>query len=68
MPNENKVQNPESPVAKTPQMNDGILLMICLQQKSTFVTPLSVALHEMSNHALFQDIFSSFERKSGDAA
>ncbi|AXN38649.1 spore coat protein [Peribacillus sp. NPDC060186] len=58
MPNQNKVQNPESPVAKTPQMNDRDFINDMLATEKYFCNSLSVALHEMSNHALFQDIFS----------
>ncbi|MGE6379337.1 spore coat protein [Peribacillus muralis] len=58
MPNQNKVQNPESPVAKTPQMNDRDFINDMLATEKYFCNSLSVALHEMSNQALFQDIFS----------
>ncbi|MEJ9228490.1 spore coat protein [Peribacillus butanolivorans] len=58
MPNQNKVQNPESPVAKTPQMNDRDFINDMLATEKYFCNSLSVALHEMSNHALFHDIFS----------
>ncbi|MGG4264586.1 spore coat protein [Peribacillus simplex] len=58
MPNENKIQNPESPVAKTPQMNDRDFINDMLTTQKYFSNSYSVALNEMSNQALFQDIFS----------
>ncbi|MGE7183839.1 spore coat protein [Peribacillus sp. NPDC006672] len=58
MPNQNKVQNPESPVAKTPQMNDRDFINDMLTTQKYFSNSYSVALNEMSNQALFQDIFS----------
>ncbi|PJN88498.1 spore coat protein [Bacillus sp. mrc49] len=58
MPNQNKVQNPETPVAKTPQMNDRDFINDMLTTEKYFCNSLSVSLHEMSNQILFQDIFS----------
>ncbi|MFJ7676604.1 spore coat protein [Peribacillus sp. NPDC097206] len=58
MPNQNKVQNPESTIAKTPEMNDRDFTNDMLATEKYFCNSYSVALHEMSNQALFQDIFS----------
>ena len=58
MPNQNKVQNPETPITKTPEMNDRDFLNDMLATEKYFCNSFSVALHEMSNQALFQDIFS----------
>lgn len=58
MPNQNKVQNPESPIAKTPEMNDRDFVNDMLATEKYFCNSFSVALHEMSNQVLFQDIFS----------
>lgn len=58
MPNQNKVQNPESPIEKTPEMNDRDFVNDMLATEKYISNSFSVALHEMSNQVLFEDIFS----------
>lgn len=58
MASQNKIQNPESPVDKSPQMNDRDFINDMLATEKYLCNSYSVALHEMSNQDLFEDIFS----------
>ncbi|WP_110928570.1 spore coat protein [Bacillus massiliglaciei] len=56
MTNQNKIQNPEKQVPKTPQMNERDFTNDMLSTEKYFVTSYRVALNEASNEALFQTI------------
>ncbi|SFB12245.1 MULTISPECIES: spore coat protein [unclassified Bacillus (in: firmicutes)] len=55
-----KIQNPESPIQKTPQMNDRDLINDLLSTEKYMTTSYSVALHEASHDALYQDLLNVF--------
>ncbi len=51
-----KIQNPSSPVPKTPQMNERDFINDILTTEKYFSSSYGVALNEMSHQSLFQDI------------
>ena len=55
MPNQ-KIQNPSTPVQKTPQMNERDFINDILTTQKYFTNSYSVAINEMSHQSLFQDI------------
>ncbi|TCP23493.1 coat F domain-containing protein [Scopulibacillus darangshiensis] len=59
MPN-NKVQNPSTQVPTTPEMNDRDFINDCLTTEKYLTNAYSVALHEMSHQALYQDVSKIF--------
>jgi len=56
----NKIQNPSSNIPKTPEMNDRDFIDDCLTTEKYLTSSYSVALHEMSHQALYQDIMTLF--------
>ena len=56
-----KIQNPSTSVPKTPQMNDRDFINDCLMTEKYLTTSYSVALHEMSHQALYQDVTTIFQ-------
>lgn len=60
MPQNNKVQNPTTQVPKTPEMNDRDFITDCLTTEKYLTSSYSVALHEMSHQALYQDVSTIF--------
>ncbi|MDN4072480.1 spore coat protein [Fictibacillus terranigra] len=59
--NQNKIQNPESPVPKTPQMNDRDFLNDILSYEKYMTASYSTAMNEASHDALYQEIHSIFD-------
>jgi spore coat protein CotF len=59
-PNQQKIQNPESPVQKTPQMNDRDFLNDILTTEKYMTSSYTMAMHEASHTDLYQDIFNVF--------
>ncbi|MFB1051193.1 spore coat protein [Paraliobacillus sp. JSM ZJ581] len=58
--NQQKVQNPETQVQKTPEMNDRDFLNDMLSTEKYMTQSYSNALNEASNHALYQDLLAIF--------
>ncbi|MCM3217110.1 spore coat protein [Niallia taxi] len=58
--NQQKVQNPEKQVAKTPQMNDRDFINDLLATEKYMTASYSTALNEASNEVLYQDLLSIF--------
>ncbi|MBA4536938.1 spore coat protein [Bacillus aquiflavi] len=58
--NQQKVQNPETQVPKTPQMNDRDFVNDMLTTEKYMTTSYTMALHEASHQALYQDLLSIF--------
>jgi len=56
----NKIQNPSTHVPKTPEMNDRDFINDCLTTEKYLTSSYSVALHEMSHQALYQDLMTLF--------
>jgi spore coat protein CotF len=56
----NKVQNPETPVAKTPQMNERDFVNDMLATEKHMTNNYSVALNEASNNMFYQDLLHIF--------
>ncbi|MBY6035045.1 spore coat protein [Fictibacillus nanhaiensis] len=56
----NKIQNPESAVPKTPQMNDRDLINDVLAYEKYMTDSYSVALNEASHDALYQDLLTVY--------
>jgi len=54
------VQNPESQVPKTPQMNDRDFINDLLANEKYMTDSYSTALNEASNDVLYQDLLSIF--------
>ncbi|MCQ6266697.1 spore coat protein [Fictibacillus sp. WQ 8-8] len=59
--NQNKIQNPESQVPKTPQMNDRDFLNDILSYEKYMTASYSTAMNEASHDALYQEIHSIFD-------
>lgn len=59
-PNQQKIQNPESQIPKTPQMNDRDFINDLLAQEKYLTTSYSIAMHEASHDGLYQDIMAIF--------
>jgi spore coat protein CotF len=58
--NQNKIQNPETPVPKTPQMNDRDFINDILATEKYMTASYSTALNELSHDTLYQDILGIF--------
>lgn len=58
--NQQKVQNPETQVQKTPEMNDRDFLNDMLSTEKYMTQSYSTALNEASNQALYQDLSAIF--------
>ncbi|MCM3029494.1 MULTISPECIES: spore coat protein [unclassified Niallia] len=58
--NQQKVQNPETQVAKTPQMNDRDFINDLLATEKYMTASYSTALNEASNEKLYDDLLSIF--------
>lgn len=56
--NQQKIQNPETPIQKTPQMNDRDFINDILQTEKYFTDAYSVAMNEASHDGLYQDILA----------
>jgi len=56
----NKVQNPETPIAKTPQMNERDFINDMLATEKYMTSAYNVALNEASNASFYQDILTIF--------
>lgn len=56
--NQQKIQNPETPIQKTPQMNDRDFINDILQTEKYLTGAYSIALNEASHDALYQDILA----------
>ncbi|ANX13362.1 hypothetical protein ABE41_015240 [Fictibacillus arsenicus] len=56
----NKIQNPESAVPKTPEMNDRDFINDILSYEKYMTDSYSVALNEASHEALYQDLLAVF--------
>lgn len=57
----NKIQNPETSIPKTPQMNDRDFINDQLTTEKYMTTAYNVALNEASNQTLYQDLASIFK-------
>lgn len=60
MTQQQKVQNPETQVNKTPQMNDRDFVNDMLTTEKYMTESYSTALNEASNQALYQDLLNIF--------
>ncbi|MDC3418011.1 spore coat protein [Aquibacillus salsiterrae] len=58
--NSNKIQNPETQVPKTPQMNDRDFINDMLTTEKYMTESYSTALNEASNQTLYQDLLKIF--------
>lgn len=58
--NQAKVQNPETQVPKTPEMNDRDFTNDMLSSEKYMTQSYSTALNEASNQALYQDLLAIF--------
>lgn len=58
--NQQTIQNPESPVQKTPQMNDRDYINDLLATEKYMTDSYSTALNEASNQQLYQDLLTIF--------
>jgi spore coat protein CotF len=58
--NQNQIQNPETQVPKTPQMNDRDFLDDMLTTEKYMTSAYNVFLHEASHQRLYQDMMSIF--------
>ncbi|MDL4839920.1 spore coat protein [Aquibacillus rhizosphaerae] len=56
-----KIQNPETQVPKTPQMNDRDFVNDMLTTEKYITDAYSTALNEASNQAIYQDVASIFQ-------
>lgn len=60
MHQQNKIQNPEVQIPKTPKMNDRDLINDMLATEKYMTQSYSTALNEASHDALYQDILAIF--------
>jgi spore coat protein CotF len=58
--NQQQIQNPETQVPQTPQMNERDFINDLLTTEKYMTTSYSQALHEASHQGLYQDILSIF--------
>ncbi|WP_117168959.1 spore coat protein [Paraliobacillus sediminis] len=58
--NQQKVQNPETQVNKTPEMNDRDFINDMLSTEKYMTQSYSVALNEASNQTFYQDLLAIF--------
>lgn len=56
----NKVQNPEIPIAKTPQMNERDFINDMLSAEKYMTSAYDIALNEASNDMFYQDILTIY--------
>ncbi|WP_082233470.1 spore coat protein [Halobacillus massiliensis] len=56
-----KLQNPETAVPKTPQMNERDFVNDCLSTEKYMTNAYSVALNEASNQQFYQDLATIFK-------
>ncbi|WP_019243833.1 MULTISPECIES: spore coat protein [Bacillus] len=62
--NQNKIQNPKTPVPETPQMNDRDFINDLLATEKHITNSYSTAMHEASHKGLYNDIFTAFTESS----
>ncbi|WP_440896202.1 spore coat protein [Amphibacillus sp. Q70] len=55
-----KVQNPETPVEKTPQLNDRDIINDFLATEKYMTNGYSTALNECSNHTYYENLLQIF--------
>ncbi|MFC4618427.1 spore coat protein [Camelliibacillus cellulosilyticus] len=55
------IKNPATQVPETPQMNDRDFMNDCLMTEKYLTMAYSVAVHEMSHQALYQDVMNIFQ-------
>ena len=60
-PSSSKIQNPETSVPKTPQMNERDFLNDQLTTEKYMTSSYNIALNEASNQALYQDRSTIFK-------
>ena len=58
--NQQKIQNPETQVPKTPQMNERDFINDLLTTEKYMTTSYGMALHEASHEGLYNDILTIF--------
>lgn len=58
--NQQKIQNPETQIQKTPQMNDRDFINDILTTEKYMTTSYTQALHEASNDQLYQDLLGIY--------
>ncbi|WP_419882138.1 spore coat protein [Peribacillus sp. B-H-3] len=58
MPDQNKIQNPETSVSKTTQMNDRDFLNDMLSTEKYFNSSYSIALNEASHSGLYNELLN----------
>lgn len=61
MGQENKVENPQTEVPKTEQMNDRDYLNDILETEKNMSINMTVALNEASNEKLYDELFDIFK-------
>ncbi|MEH6944805.1 spore coat protein [Bacillus sp. JJ722] len=62
--NQNKIQNPETTVPQTPQMNDRDFINDMLATEKHMTNSYSTAMHEASHKGLYQEIYTAFQESS----
>lgn len=60
MSNQQKIQNPKTPVPETPQMSDRDLVNDLLSMEKYMTASYNNAMNEASHEALYQDLLSVF--------
>jgi spore coat protein CotF len=58
--NQNQIQNPETQIPKTPQMNDRDFLNDMLTTEKYMTSSYGIFLNEASNQQLYQDMLNIF--------
>ena len=58
--NQQKIQNPESQVPKTPEMNERDFINDLLTTEKYMTTSYTMALHEASHKGLYEDLMTIF--------
>ena len=58
--NQNQIQNPETQIPKTPQMNDRDFLNDMLTTEKYMASSYGIFLNEASNQQLYQDMLNIF--------
>ena len=61
MEQQNMVQNPETEVSKTEQMNDRDYLNDILETEKNMSVNMTIALNEASNEKLYEELFDIFK-------
>ncbi|MEH7440801.1 spore coat protein [Heyndrickxia sp. MSNUG] len=62
--NQQKIQNPETQIQKTPQMNDRDFINDILTTEKYMTTSYTQALHEASHDQLYQDLLGIYNETS----